>query len=103
VNRVELDPKLVSETRTYTFDFGNYLLSGVTLSGPVCTAAVYSGTDATPSAIISGSASASGQVVSQKLTAGTVGVIYEVTCTVATSDSQTLVLVGYLAVVPKLV
>lgn len=101
-SRVELAPKLVGETETYTFDFSSRLLPGVTLSTPVCTAAVYSGTDASPSAIISGSASASGAIVSQKLTAGTLGVIYEVTCTVTTSDGQTLLLSGYLAVIPPL-
>lgn len=99
--RVDLDPKLVGETRAYTFDFSNLINPGVTLSGPVVTAAVYSGTDASPSSIISGSASASGAVVTQKITAGTVGVIYELLCTVTTSDGQTLNKSGYLAVVPK--
>lgn len=102
MNRVELSPKLVSETETATFDFSSRLLPGVTISTQVCTAAVYSGTDATPSAIISGAATLSGAIVSQKITAGTEGVIYEVTCTVTTSDGQTLILVGYLAMVQKL-
>lgn len=101
-NRVELPNKLVGSTQTYTFDFTSLLASGETISTQVCTAAVYSGTDASPSAIISGSASASGAVVSQKITAGTEGVIYKVTCTITTSAGQTLVLVGYLAVTPDL-
>lgn len=102
MNRVELPCKLTGETKTYTFDFSDEIDPGVTLSTQVVAAAVYSGTDANPSAIISGSATASGAVVSQKITAGTVGVIYEMTCTVTTSDSQTLLKTGYLAVVPKL-
>lgn len=100
--RAQLDPKLVGETKAYTFDFSSQIGVGVTLSGPVCTSVVYSGTDAAPSGVISGAASAAGAIVTQKLTGGTVGVIYEITCTVTTSDSQTLVLVGYLAVIPKL-
>ena len=102
-SRADLPPKLVGATETYTFDFAASLGSSETISTQVCTAAVYSGTDASPSSIISGSATASGSVVSQKLTAGTVGVIYEVTATITTSLGQTLLLVGYLAVVPKLV
>lgn len=101
--RVELTPKLVGETEIYQFDFAGRLGSGVTISTQACTASVYSGTDVAPSAIISGSATASGSVVSQKITAGTAGVIYEITCTITTSDGQTLQLMGYLAVVPPLV
>lgn len=99
--RVDLPPKLVGETETYEFDFSSRLASGETISTQVVTAAVYSGTDATPANIISGLASASGAIVSQKITAGTVGVIYELTCTITTSANQTLLLTGYIAVVPK--
>lgn len=101
-SRVYLDSKLVNETRTYVFDFASYLAEGETISTQVVTAEVYSGTDATPASIISGAATASGTVVSQKVTAGLAGVIYELTATITTSLGQTLLLVGYLAVVPKL-
>lgn len=101
-SRVELSPKYAAETKTYQFDFSSLLAAGESISTQAVVASVWSGTDATPSAIISGSASASGAVVSQKITAGTVGVIYELTCTITTSASQTLVLTGYLPVVPKL-
>lgn len=99
--RADLPCKLTGETKTYPFDFSSEIGSGVTLSSPVVTAAVYSGTDASPASIISGSASASGAIVSQKITAGVTGVIYELTCQVATSDGQTLQQVGLIAVVPK--
>lgn len=98
--RVELPNKLAGETKTVTFDFTSLLGASETISTQSCTATVYSGTDATPSAIISGSASASGAVVSQKITAGTVGVIYYIVCTITTSLSQTLELSGFLAVLP---
>ena len=101
--RVQLAPKLVGETATYQFDFSSLLAVGETISTQSVAATTYSGTDAAPSSIISGSASASGAVVSQKITAGTVGVIYQLTCTITTSAGQTLLLAGYLAVTPNTV
>lgn len=100
--RAQLDPKLVNETRNYTFDFSSRLAAGETISTQTVTASVYSGVDASPSAIISGSASASGAVVTQKITAGTLGVIYELLCQITTSAGQTLDLAGYLAVIQDL-
>lgn len=101
--RVELAPKLSGVTQTYQFDFSSLLAVGETISTQSVAATVYSGTDASPSSIISGSATASGAVVSQKITAGTVGVIYKLVCTITTSASQTLQLAGYLALVPDVV
>lgn len=100
MQRAELPAKLAGETATYTFDFSSQLASGETIVTQVCAATVYSGTDLTPSAIISGSATASGAVVSQKITAGTLGVLYEVICTITTSASQTLQQAGIVAVIP---
>ena len=100
---VVFDPKLSGETRTLTFDFISSLAAGETLSTQSVTASVYSGVDATPAAIISGSASASGTKVTQKITAGTVGVIYKLLCTVTTSAGQTLQLAGFLAIIPDVI
>jgi hypothetical protein len=66
----------------------------------VTTATVFSGTDASPSAIVSGSTTISGTTVTQKITAGVTGVIYDVLCTVTTSLGQTLQQDGLLAVIP---
>lgn len=99
--RVDLPAKLAGETKVYTFDFSSALANGETLSAPAVTASVYSGTDAAPSSLISGVASASGAVVSQKITGGTLGVLYELLCTVTTSLGQTLLLSGYIAIVPE--
>ena len=98
MNRIVLDPKLAAATEKYTFDFASNLASGETISTQSVTATVYSATDCSPSSIISGSASASGSVVTQAITAGTVGVIYELDCAITTSASQTLHLVGLLAI-----
>jgi len=93
--------KLSGETKAYTFDFTSQLSASETISTQSVSAVVYSGTDASPSSIISGSASASGQKVTQKITAGTVGVTYLLTCTITTSTGQTLLLEAFLPVVPN--
>lgn len=100
-SRVDFAPKLQGATQKYTFDFSSLLGVGVTISTQVVTAATYAGTDASPSSIISGSATASGAIVTQVLTAGTTGVTYQLTCQITTSDSQTLQLIAYLPVIPK--
>jgi hypothetical protein len=101
-SRVILPSKYAGETAKYEFDFAGLLGVTETISTQVCTAAVYSGTDASPSSVVSGSASASGTIVTQTFTAGVLGVIYEITCTITTSASQTLALTGFLSIIPKL-
>lgn len=102
-NTVELLPKLVGEVVPRTFDFTSKLAVGETISSAAVTAAVYSGSDAVPTSIVSGGPSISGAVVTQNFTAGILGTIYQVTCTVQTSLSHTFQLSGYLAIVPVLV
>ena len=91
-------PKLAGETLTETFDFTSDLAAGETLSTTAVTAAVYSGTDASPALIISGSATISGPVVSQNIAGGVAGVLYQLVCTAVTSLGQTLLQQAYLAV-----
>jgi hypothetical protein len=100
MSRVTLEGKLFSETVTETFDFLSRLAVGETISAAAVAATVYSGTDASPSAILSGSPSISGSKVTQKITAGTLGVVYKLMCTVTTSTSQLLVLAAFLVIVP---
>ena len=93
------------EQETVGFDFGLVLGQGVTVSAPTVTCAVYSGTDATPAARLlsvptivpsKGTAAPAAQV---NMLVGTMldGVIYRLTCSVSTSDGQTLVLFTHLA------
>jgi hypothetical protein len=103
MTQAQFMPKLVGETKTLTFDFASNLAVSETISTQSVTATVYSGTDASPSSVISGSATASGTIVSQKVTAGTSGVMYYLACTITTSTSQTLLQSGFLAVVPNIV
>ena len=99
-NRIIFGSKHSGETVSEVFDFTSRLALGETISSATVTAAVYSGSDSSPSALISGSASISAGKVTQKVTGGTLGVTYTLTCTAITSASQTLQLVGFLAIVP---
>lgn len=101
MSRVIFEGKLSGETVIETFDFTSRLSTAETISTAAVTATVYSGTDASPSSIVSGSATISGQKVTQKITAGTLGVTYLLLCTITTSLSQTLLLSGYLVIVPN--
>lgn len=98
--RVIFDPKRQSDTVILPFDFSPYLGVGETISSPVITASVWSGVDASPSSILSGSTTTSGSIVTTRVLAGVTGVIYVVKCTVNTSLSQVRSLVGLLAVIP---
>lgn len=100
--RIELQPKMLTEVVLRSFDFTDALGVGETLSTAVTTATVYSGVDANPSAIISGSAVIAGTKVAQKFTGGALGTIYSVVCTITTSSAQTIISEGYLAVVRDL-
>lgn len=101
--RVILPSKEQGETKNYNqFDFTSSLAVGEVIQSQVVTASVYSGTDANPQAIVSGAATVNGSVVSQLITAGVLGVIYEVLCKVTTSLGQTLQLSGYLAIIQDL-
>lgn len=99
--RVTFPAKLSGETLTLTFNFISRCTAAETISSASVVATVYSGTDASPSAILSGSAAISGQTVTQKVTAGTEGVTYYLLCSATTSTSQVLQLGGYLTIVPK--
>jgi len=100
--RVVQNPKLVSDSVFYTFDFTSRLGTTETITSATVTATVYTGVDSSPSSIISGSASISGGIVTQLITAGVAGVIYEVKCAAVTSAGQTAQLSAYLAVIPDL-
>lgn len=93
--------KLVGETITLKFDLGSRVDTGETLATAVCGVEVFSGTDATPANLLSGTASISGMTVSQKITAGTSGVIYKVTCAVRTSLNNILLNQAKIAVLPS--
>lgn len=96
-------PKRVGETQLLAFDFTSRLASDETISTQSVAATVYSGVDASPSSLISGAAASSGAIVSQAITGGVSGTVYNLTCTATTSLSQTLLMHGFLAIYPEAV
>jgi hypothetical protein len=90
-----------TDTKFIAFDFTGNLSIGETIDTQECSAEVFSGTDANPGAIVSGSASANGAIVRQLFTAGVVGTVYTILCTIETSLGQTLTQAGYLAIVTE--
>lgn len=99
MSQVQSFPKSSGETRVITFDFISQLAVGETISTQSVAAAVWSGVDANPSAVISGTATATGTKVMQAVTGGVVGTIYKLTCTITTSLGQTLRIFTYLPIV----
>ena len=99
MSRQIIEGKQSGETVTIPFSFLSHHATGETISSASTTATVYSGTDASPSAIIRGAASISGSTVSQKITAGTEGVTYLLLCSATTSTGQILKISGYLVIV----
>ena len=100
MSRQIIEGKQSGETVTIPFSFLSHLATGETISSASTTATVYSGTDASPSSIISGAPSISGSTVSQKVIGGTLGVTYVLVCSATTSTGQVLQISGYLVIIP---
>lgn len=92
------DPKDPSESRAFVLDFADDLAAGETVTAATFTVTVLEGTDANPSAMLSGAAVASGTTAAQRLVGGLAGVVYKVRAVVTTSASNTLVGCGTLLV-----
>lgn len=80
--------KSADETIPVVFNFLDQLEFGETITGAAMSAVVSSGTDASPSAILDGLPTVATPTVTQSITAGVVGVIYIVVCTVTGSNSH---------------
>lgn len=96
--RTIFDAKALGTNFRAIFSFAESLAAGETVSSATVTATVYSGTDASPSSIISGSATCSGSTATQTITGGVAGVVYLLVCVATSSASQAMVRQGYLAV-----
>ncbi len=92
------DEKQVDEDIVVTFKYTDQLATGETISLAVFSATVVKGVDASPSDIISGSATISGAVCSQLIINGVDGVKYLIKCIATTSQNQKLHGLGYLTV-----
>lgn len=85
-----------SETLTLTFDF---TAQGATLSPVVTASSALGVTDPSPSAILSGSPSMSGNILSQKVTGGVSGTTYELLASAADVSGNVYVQQLYLPVI----
>ncbi len=91
--------KRLAEKLTVVFPFGDQLLFGEVISGALVTCVVSVGTDATPANVIFGAAVVSGKNVSQVVTGGVAGVVYELVCAASGSTGTTYAKTAKLAVV----
>lgn len=101
--RMILPSKLVGESLHLYMDFASFIEVGETISSAVTTATVYRGTDATPSAVISGAVSISGTIVTQKVIGGVAGVLYTIACTATINNGEIITMYGYLAVMDTII
>lgn len=90
--------KITTEVRPLTFDFAQVIGSGETISTAATSIIVRDGTDANPSAMLSGAPTISGTKVTQKVTGGISEVTYRLIVTITTSASNTYVSIGDLPV-----
>ena len=81
------------------FDYISQLLTGEDVVSAAVTAVVITGTDPTPSTIVSGSVTIDGTEVLQVIIGGVAGVIYNLTCSATTDLGNILIMQGKLAVV----
>jgi len=92
--------KTSGETRKFSWNLASpALAAGEAISSATVTCAVWSGTDASPSSMISGSATVSSTTVTQTIVGGIAGNIYLLTITAVTSAGQTLKATSYLAII----
>jgi hypothetical protein len=96
--RIIFDSRSPSSTRTEEFNFLGYLTAGETINSAVVGVIVFSGTDASPNALLSGAPAISGSSVRQKFSGGVPGVIYGAVCSATTSHGQVLQLGAFIAV-----
>ena len=99
---VVLDGKKLGETLFEQIDFISQLAPNETIVSATCSCTVYTGNDPFPQNMIVGAANIQGTVVSQLVTGGVLGTIYEILAAASTSLGQTIELSAYLAVIPDL-
>jgi|ERR1700722_14916771 len=99
--RVILPVKNVSEVLNVVVDFTDVVPLGDTISSGTTTNSTYSGTDASPSAMVSGAVAISGTQFTQKIINGVVGVTYNLLFSISTAAGWTFTKTGYLTVVPQ--
>jgi hypothetical protein len=84
-------PKRSIEKEVFTTDLTPLLSPGVTIESAVWEVRVVDGVDPSPSDMLIGGTSISGNKVSQMIGGGVAGVTYAPVCIAQTSDNQTLI------------
>lgn len=99
MNQLIFSNKAIGETQPYVVNFSDRLQFGESINGAAVSISVFSGTDASPNSMLSGTATydINGNVT-QVLTGGVTGVIYNVVFTVTGTASHNYVKQGQLAV-----
>lgn len=92
-------PLEVGEIKAVQFDFSTEVATGVALTSPSVTCVVVEGTDASPSAVLSGAATISGQLVTQLVQPGVVGCKYKLNAFASDASGQRHHIAAYLKVV----
>ncbi len=97
---IALPPKAPTEEIVVSFGFAARLKVGETVTAAATTVEVVDGTDATPSAILSGSADiTSAPVVAQKIVGGVLGVSYLIQILATTSTGRKIMGARSIAIV----
>jgi hypothetical protein len=87
---MDFTPKRVGESEVLTVDFVDLLGVGETILSASWNMRVKAGVDPAANSMIQGTATTTGTKVSQMVTAGVAGVLYEPLCTALTSLGQTV-------------
>lgn len=100
MNQLIFTPKAVSELQPYTVNFSDRLQFGESINGASVAVSVFSGTDPNPSSLLSGVATydTSGNVT-QAITGGLAGVVYNIVFVCTGDNAHNYVKVGQLAVI----
>ena len=88
MSTVVMESKLVDESLSVVVSFLSRLAVGETVQTTAVVASLASGTDATPSAILSGVGTITGADVSQRVIGGLAGNIYMLTFSIRTSANN---------------
>jgi hypothetical protein len=96
--RVVLLSKKVSETKPVTVDFLSRIPVSDGIRAASCSCSVYTGLDPAAASMVSGPAAISGTKVTQLLSAGVAGVLYQLKVQVTTYSFNTIIISGYFIV-----
>jgi hypothetical protein len=96
---VILPSKRSDATVPVTFEFADQLEFGEAITDVGASVEVFSGTDPIPNAILADLPTISGTKVTQVITAGVVGVIYQITVVIGTDQDHIYTKDGKLAIV----